>query len=349
MRLIKILPILVLTIQIFIIDPIQAKTKKSNIPEEELCKWEMPILQNNFSINETKPKIYSHNKQYSKSKRKILYLSRRSRKSINTNHLNNLTNKTYNYQLIYEYKPRGLSKLSRKYRKNILHKQSHSKSIGDLSQNTLNHPINDNESYNYNKLDPWEKRNKKIMRANMFLFRNTMLPFIYLIDAWIPSPIRQGFVNFTHNFLEPKNYIVYKLSGKHEQAKITAERFFTNTFLGGGGIINAAQQKWGNKYTHHNEPFDYIFYNKKINPGRYLILPIANQYYEREFAADLMHWLVNPIFYFTFPYNYIYYFGYRSCLLTNKKQTLFHNRKYEDSTYNNLRDLSIYEVLNYDQ
>jgi ABC-type transporter lipoprotein component MlaA len=202
-------------------------------------------------------------------------------------------------------------------------------------------------AFDYKKLDPWEKRNKKILRLNLFLFRNTILPFIYLLDAWIPRHVQNLFLNFTHNFLEPKNYLVYKFSGEHEKAKLCAERFLINTFLGAGGLSNPAEEKFGEKYHRFNEKFDYIFYKKGIKTGRYEVFPIINDYYEREFASDLMEWLVNPIFYFTMPFNYIYYIFYRSLLLTDKKETLFYNRKYDDAIYNNLRDLKSYEVSNY--
>lgn len=211
----------------------------------------------------------------------------------------------------------------------------------------LNHEINEESLNDYKKLDPLVRKNKKILKFNMFLFRNTILPFAYLIDAWIPRKIQNLFLNFTHNMLEPKNYLVYKFTGENEKARICAERFFINTFIGGGGLMNAAEEKFGRKYQRMNEKFDYIFYKKSIEKGRYIILPIANEYYEREFAADLIEWLFNPIFYFTLPYNYLYYVLYRSLLLTDKKQTLYYNRHYDEAIYNNLRDLKTYEVSNY--
>lgn len=210
--------------------------------------------------------------------------------------------------------------------------------------------INDDETthnLDYKKLDPWEKKNKRILKFNLFIFRNTILPFIYLIDAWVPRPVQDLFINFTHNMLEPKNYLVYKFSGEDEKARICAERFFINSFFGAGGLMNMAEEKYGSKYQRINEKFDYIFYKKSIHKGRYIVIPIINEHYERELASDLIEWLVNPIFYFTLPFNYIYYGIYRSILLTDKKQTLYYNRHYDDAVYNNLRDLKTYEVSNY--
>ena len=202
--------------------------------------------------------------------------------------------------------------------------------------------------YDYEILDPHMACNQKILRMNMFIFRNTLLPFIYLINAWVPKPLIDSFKNFTNNFLEVKNYIVYKSGGEHEKAKIAAERFFTNTFLGGGGFINVAQIKFGDTHAHKDESFDRALYKKGRSSGRYLMLPFLNQFYERRMGGDIISWLINPMFYFIFPYNYLYYFVYEASKLTDKREALFANRKYTDTVYNSLRDLETYE-MNYNE
>lgn len=222
---------------------------------------------------------------------------------------------------------------------------SHSEASEEVDYTELDKLIHtESPQYDYEKLDPYYKYNKGMLRFNMFIFRNTMLPFIYLIDAWVPRPILSGFRNFTQNLSEPKNYIIYKFSGEHEKAKIVARRFFTNTLFGTLGLINVAQRKWGDEYEHKHESFDYMLKKRKDTPGKYVVYPLLNNYYHREFAASNIDWLLNPIFYFNFPFNYIYYIIDKAVILSKHKETLYQNRLYSDEVYENLRNINTHEV-----
>ena len=196
--------------------------------------------------------------------------------------------------------------------------------------------------YDFKKLDPYEKWNKQVFSFNLFLFRNTLLPIIFFIDAWVPKPIINGYRNFNNNLIEPRNYIIHMKRHDKEQARLSAKRFFINTIFGTLGLIDVADRKYKNYFK--KMTFDCIF--RKNKAGNYIISPITNQYYGREYAAQTLDWFTNPIFYINFPFNYLMYIIDQSISLLPSKAILYKNRQYNDLTYKNLRDIETDLVFN---
>ena len=196
--------------------------------------------------------------------------------------------------------------------------------------------------YDFKKLDPYENWNKQVFSFNLFLFRNTLLPFIFFVDAWVPKPIIHGYKNFNKNLAEPRNYIVHMMRHDKERARLAARRFFINTIFGALGFIDVA----GRKYKNYSKvmTFDCVF--RKSQVGNYIISPITNQYYGREYSAQTLDWFTNPVFYINFPFNYLVYIIDQSISLLPNKALLYKNRKYSDLTYKNLRDIETDLVFN---
>jgi ABC-type transporter lipoprotein component MlaA len=196
--------------------------------------------------------------------------------------------------------------------------------------------------YNYKELDPYKSWNENVFSVNLFLFRNTMLPFIFLVDAWVPKFVSKGYSNFVKNILEPRNYIVYKIKGDKKMSQVVARRFFINTIFGMLGMVDVFGKKYG--IPQKTLSFDCAFIKNK--PGKYIILPITNQYYQREFTSQTFDWLTNPIFYLNFPFNYLMYILDVSINLIPNKNLLYTNRMYSEINYKNLRDLETESVFN---
>lgn len=232
-------------------------------------------------------------------------------------------------------------------RENIFTKIKNKKTKNEYYKCKFEKPIL-NYEHKIKNNDKYGRANRFFLKINLFIMRNSILPFLYVIDSWIPSRALDLFMNFSDNLLEPKNFIIYKLSGEDEKAKLSMERFFINTFLGAGGLMNPAQEKFGEKYRRENVDFDYVFFKKNIDKGDFHISLLINEHYEREAIGKSIDFFLNPILYMiSFPYNFGYILFYELVLLTDKKDTLFYNRKYTESLYNNIKDLKTYEVSNY--
>jgi ABC-type transporter lipoprotein component MlaA len=200
-----------------------------------------------------------------------------------------------------------------------------------------------NNKYDFKKLDPYERYNKQVLSLNLFLFRNTILPFMFFIDAWVPKPVLKGYRNFNKNLLEPRNYLVHMLRHDKEKMRLTAKRFLINTTFGALGLIDVA----GRKYKNYSTTMTFDCTVRKSKPGHYIIVPIVNQYYQREYAVQTtLDYITNPIFFLHFPLNYIAYIIDQSILLLPNKKILYKSRKYDELVYKNLRDVETDLVFN---
>jgi ABC-type transporter lipoprotein component MlaA len=206
-----------------------------------------------------------------------------------------------------------------------------------LQENTIQH--------DWEKIDPFEEHNKNILSLNMFLFRKTLLPAIFFVDNVVPKKAKKGYTNFVNNLMEPRNIVVHRLNKDNKRANIAFKRFFVNTVFGMLGLINVAELRWGSKYQSKRMSID-CFFRKKHRLGRYVVIPITNQYFERTLISDTYDVLMNPIFYFTFPLNYLVYIMDKVVILGKDKTLLYRNRKYNEGVYNALRDSEIFTVLN---
>ncbi len=201
------------------------------------------------------------------------------------------------------------------------------------------------EKIDYEKIDPFSEYNKNILSFNMFLFRNTLLPMIFIVDSWTPKFVKSGYTNFINNLIEPRNWLIYTINGNKKNARKALKRFFINSTFGVLGLINVSERKWGDKSKRIS--IDCVF-RKKNKSGRYIVSPITNQYFERTLASDMFDWALNPVFYFKLPFNYLLYTLDKMIALGKDKNLLYRNRKYDESIYKALLDSEIYKLSKVD-
>jgi ABC-type transporter lipoprotein component MlaA len=201
--------------------------------------------------------------------------------------------------------------------------------------------------YDWEELDPFEEHNKNILSLNMLLLRRVMLPTVFFVDSWVPKKARIGYTNFINNLIEPRNIFIYDRMKNPKKTRVVVKRFLTNTVFGVFGLINVAELRWGSEYKSKRMSLDCIF-RKNHKIGRYVIVPVTNQYFERPLVSDTFDILMNPTFYFQFPFNYLMYIMDKVVLLGKDKTLLYRNRKYNEGVYNALSDAEIYSVLNED-
>ena len=119
--------------------------------------------------------------------------------------------------------------------------------------------------------DPLEPLNRKIFAVNLALdhavFRPVAKAYVYVV----PDDGRAAIYHMLDNFKEPTVFFDNVLQGEFKRAGITLERFFINSTVGFGGIVDVATLSGIER-----QPADFgqTLYVWGIKSGPYLILPI---------------------------------------------------------------------------
>ena len=119
--------------------------------------------------------------------------------------------------------------------------------------------------------DPLEPFNRVIFSINDFLLRLLIRPIAEIYILMIPDFMREGVRNVLNNLRAPVVLANDLLQWEGQRALDTTKRFFINSTIGLGGIIDVAEQ-WGIKG--HDEDFGQTLGVWGIAEGPYLILPI---------------------------------------------------------------------------
>ncbi|NPE52811.1 phospholipid-binding lipoprotein MlaA [Dickeya dadantii] len=137
--------------------------------------------------------------------------------------------------------------------------------------------------FNYNVLDPY------VVRPAAVVWRDYM-----------PQPARNGLTNFFVNLSEPATMVNYFAEGKPYQAMIHFNRFFLNTLLGMGGLIDVASM--ANPKLAKGEPhrFGSTLGHYGVGYGPYLVLPGYGSATLREDGGGVVDTLYPPLSYLTF-------------------------------------------------
>ncbi|ATZ95179.1 MULTISPECIES: phospholipid-binding lipoprotein MlaA [Dickeya] len=137
--------------------------------------------------------------------------------------------------------------------------------------------------FNYNVLDPY------VVRPAAVVWRDYM-----------PQPARNGLTNFFVNLSEPATMVNYFAEGKPYQAMIHFNRFFLNTLLGMGGLIDVAAM--ANPKLAKEEPhrFGSTLGHYDVGYGPYLVLPGYGSATLREDGGGVVDTLYPPLSYLTF-------------------------------------------------
>ncbi|PLR33980.1 phospholipid-binding lipoprotein MlaA [Chimaeribacter californicus] len=138
-------------------------------------------------------------------------------------------------------------------------------------------------SFNYDVLDPY------IVRPAAVAWRD-----------YVPMPARNGLSNFTGNLDEPATMVNYFLEGKPYDAMKHFTRFFLNTLLGMGGLIDVAGM--ANPQLAREEPhrFGSTLGYYGVGYGPYVELPGYGSFTVREDGGEWVDKLYPPLSYLTF-------------------------------------------------
>lgn len=88
--------------------------------------------------------------------------------------------------------------------------------------------------------DPFEDVNRKIYKFNQDFDKAILIPFAKGYRKHLPRPLRLAVYNFFSNTAEGRNFVNSLFQGKLHHAVDSFTRFFINTTLGLGGLIDIA-------------------------------------------------------------------------------------------------------------
>lgn len=149
--------------------------------------------------------------------------------------------------------------------------------------------------------DPLEGFNRAMFNFNFQVLDPYVLrPVAVAWRDYVPTPARNGLSNFTSNLEEPASMVNEFLRGNPYQGMIHFNRFFLNTLLGMGGLIDVAGM--ANPKLARGEPsrFGSTLGNYGVGYGPYVHLPVYGSFTIREDGGDWADTVYPVLSYLTF-------------------------------------------------
>jgi phospholipid-binding lipoprotein MlaA len=159
--------------------------------------------------------------------------------------------------------------------------------------------------------DPYEGVNRAIFDFNMALDQYFMRPVAWTYREVVPAFVRDRIHDALNNLRTPVTLLNDLLQGEWDRADLTVRRFFINTTLGIGGLIDIAGSI---DIPYHGEDFGQTLGVWGVREGFYIVLPFFGPSNPRDGFGLLMDTLTDPFTYLTFTRNQEY--GYMRFGLT---------------------------------
>ncbi len=140
--------------------------------------------------------------------------------------------------------------------------------------------------------DPFEGLNRGIFWFNDKLYFYLLKPVARAYRV-VPRPVRQSISDFFSNISSPVRIVNSGLQFKFGDAGRETTRFFVNTTIGLGGLIDAAD-KWG-KLPKKDEDFGQTLGVYHIGQGPYLILPFLGPSSLRDASGSVVDAFLDPL------------------------------------------------------
>lgn len=150
----------------------------------------------------------------------------------------------------------------------------------------------DAEEETSESIDPMEPLNRAIFDLNEGIDAVLLLPLARAYRDVFPQPVRDSFRNFLRNLNAPLVWMNDVLQGEGERAEVTWKRFWVNTTLGVGGLLDVAQDMG---LPHHGEDFGQTLGVWGAEPGAYLVLPLLGPSTVRDALGRAADAFMNPL------------------------------------------------------
>jgi phospholipid-binding lipoprotein MlaA len=141
------------------------------------------------------------------------------------------------------------------------------------------------------RLDPWEKWNRKVFNFNETLDNELLKPVSTAYTEILPEGVRRGVSNFYANFSDAWSAVNNMLQGKFELGFEDVTRVITNTLFGLVGVFDVASELG---IDHKYEDFGQTLGHYGVGAGAYVVLPILGPSTVRDTAALPLDRLASP-------------------------------------------------------
>ncbi len=150
--------------------------------------------------------------------------------------------------------------------------------------------------------DPFEPWNRFWFGFNDIFYIYVMRPLYDGYDYVTPDPVQTGLSNFFHNLLFPVRFVSSLLQGKPLAAGAEFSRFFVNTTVGLGGLIDVAKhKKTVVPLDPTGEDMDQTFGVWGFGTGPFLVWPIIGPSSVRGTLGTIANQALDPTFYVATP------------------------------------------------
>ncbi|MEE8333709.1 MAG: VacJ family lipoprotein, partial [Alphaproteobacteria bacterium] len=143
--------------------------------------------------------------------------------------------------------------------------------------------------------DPIEGFNRAIFAFNEFIYALLLRPLAEMYVLVLPDVARDGVRNFLTNLRTPIVLANDLLQGEGDRAWVTTQRFFVNTTVGVGGLMDVAKD-WG--LESHSEDLGQTFAVWGVPDGFYLVLPVLGPSNPRDAAGKFLDSFLDPLSYY---------------------------------------------------
>jgi len=151
--------------------------------------------------------------------------------------------------------------------------------------------------------DPYEPMNRYFFEVNNFLDEILLKPFAGWYHLAMPDPAEDGVRNFLRNLKSPVYLANDLFQGEWSRAGTTVARFFINSTIGVGGLIDVADMM---DLKYHEEDFGQTLAVWGTGEGPYLNLPIIGPSNPRDTTGRLVDYALDPLTWVGYAYNVSY-------------------------------------------
>lgn len=135
--------------------------------------------------------------------------------------------------------------------------------------------------------DPLEPWNRGVYKFNDALDRTVLKPVATVYQESTPALVRKGVGNFFANLEDAWTMVNSALQLKGQAAAESFTRFWVNTLMGLGGVLDVASEM---QIPRHNEDFGQTLGYWGVGAGPYLMLPLLGPSTVRDTAALPAEW-----------------------------------------------------------
>jgi len=122
-----------------------------------------------------------------------------------------------------------------------------------------------------NAADPWEAFNRRMFAFNDALDDAILRPVAVAYRDHVPELVRRGVDNVLGNIGDAWSAVNQLLQGKLESGLHMGTRFFVNTFVGLGGLLDPATEM---RLERRSEDFGQTLGRWGVGPGPYVVWPL---------------------------------------------------------------------------